>query len=140
MPWKHVKPALPHLRRAVWLGIGFVALGLGILGVALPVLPTTPFVILAAFAFGKGSPRLRQWLVDHHIFGELILDWERYGAISRRAKIIACTMMAAVFLLSVVMGLKWWILLIQGTCLGAAATFIVTRPSGPPSETNQDIT
>ncbi|WP_233270415.1 YbaN family protein [Chachezhania sediminis] len=131
MPLKHVKPALPHIRRAVWLALGFVALGLGILGVALPVLPTTPFVILAAFCFGKGSPRLRQWLVDHHIFGKLITDWEKYGAIAPRSKALACTMMGAVFLLSLVMGLKWWILLIQGICLGGAATFVLTRPNGP---------
>ena len=114
--------------RIIWLAAGFAALTLGGIGVVLPLLPTTPFVILAAFAFGKSSPRLRAWLERHRVFGPAIRDWERHGAISRRAKAAACFAMALAFCGSVVAGVRPTILVVQALCMGAAAMFVVTRP------------
>ncbi len=113
----------------LWNSLGILSLALGVLGIFLPVLPTTPFVILAAFLFSKGSPRLRHWLVTNKTFGPMIVDWEERGAIPTRAKVLACIMMLAVFTVSIVLGLKWWVLLIQAISLTGAATFILTRPS-----------
>ena len=115
--------------KALWTTLGFIALFLGAIGVVLPVLPTTPFVILAAFAFSKSSPRLRQWLLTHRIFGNMIRDWEATGAIAPRYKAMACGTMAAAFGLSLALGLSPLILGIQALCLGASAVFILTRPS-----------
>lgn len=62
---------------------------LGVIGVFLPVLPTTPFIILAAACFARSSPRLEAWLLSHRIFGPLLRDWRERGAIPRRAKLAA---------------------------------------------------
>lgn len=116
------------LARSLWVALGGLSLALGALGVILPILPTTPFVLLAAFAFGKGSPRLRAWLVDHRTFGPAIHHWERDGAIAPRHKRMAAIMMAAAFLLSLILGLPWHVLAIQAVCLGGAAAFVLSRP------------
>ncbi len=116
------------VRRLVWTVLGCLALALGLIGVVLPVLPTTPFVLLAAFLFSKGSPRLRHWLTSHRLFGPLIADWEASGAIPRRAKRLACAIMALVFGASVLAGVPPMVLIIQALCLSAAATYVLTRP------------
>lgn len=119
------------LARVAWNVAGGVALLLGLIGVVLPVLPTTPFVLLAAFAFSNGSPRLRHWLVTHAVFGPLIADWEAHGAIARPIKRLSCATMAGVFLVSVIAGVAPTILIIQALCLGGAAAYVLSRPDGP---------
>lgn len=109
---------------------GFVSLALGILGIGLPILPTVPFLILAAFCFARGSDRLHHWLVNHPRFGPPIRDWQEKRAISRKAKLLASTSMAAVFALSLALGLRWTVLAIQAVCLAGAALFIWSRPDG----------
>ncbi len=116
------------MSRFFFFALGWGAVGLGILGVVLPVLPTTPFLLVAAFAFGKSSPRARAWLIDHAHFGPTIRDWEERGAISRRAKILATTMMGAVVIFSIWKGLPLWVLLAQGALILAGAAFVLTRP------------
>lgn len=111
-----------------YISLGWGAVALGLLGVVLPVLPTTPFLLVAAFAFGKGSPRARAWLIDHAHFGPSIREWEERGAISRRAKTLAVTMMAMVFAASLVLGAPWAVLMAQILFMGAGAAFILTRP------------
>ncbi|MEP5152910.1 YbaN family protein [Planktotalea sp.] len=126
--------------RAFWLILGGAALLLGALGVALPVLPTTPFVILAAFAFGKSSPRLHQWLINLPAFGPMIKDWEAHGAIPVRAKMIACSMMAAVFAISLYVGVPRVGLIAQAIGMSIGAGYVLTRPSGPKkTDQNKDI-
>lgn len=125
-----LKQAKSKTARAVWTGFGLLALALGGIGVLLPLLPTTPFVILAAFCFSKSSPRLRNWLLNHRIFGRLIRDWEATGAIAPRYKAIACCAMALAFGLSLALGLKPLILGIQAVCLGCSALYILSRPNG----------
>ena len=78
-------------------GIGLLFLGLAILGVALPVLPTTPFVLVAAACFAKSSPRLHQKLLENKIFGPLIINWQTHKIISLRSKVIALTTMLLSF-------------------------------------------
>lgn len=117
--------------RAIWFSLGALALGLGALGVILPVLPTTPFVILAAFCFGKSSPRLRAWLVNTRLFGPMIADWEAHGAIPTRVKALACAMMLAVFLISLMAGLSGRVLALQAIGMGLGAAYVLSRPSGP---------
>ena len=102
---------------------------LAVLGVFLPLLPTTPFLLLAAFAFTRSSPRLHAWLLGHRHFGPLIEDWRRYGSIAPRAKATAVAVMAATFAGSWAAGLDQTILAIQAVALGGSAVFILTRPS-----------
>ena len=117
--------------RGLWLAGGGLFLGLGLLGVVLPVLPTTPFLLLAAGCFARSSPRLHGWLVGHPIFGPPIRNWEANGAISRKAKRLAVGSMAAVVLLSVVLGLSWKVLLPQAVLIAVGAGFVLSRPDGP---------
>jgi uncharacterized membrane protein YbaN (DUF454 family) len=121
------------MRRTFWTGLGLVALALGGIGILLPLLPTTPFVLLAAFAFGRGSPRLRHWLETHPRFGPPIRAWEDHGAIAPRHKRGACVAMAATLGISTLAGLAPFVLAVQALCLGGAAAFILTRPDGPPN-------
>jgi uncharacterized membrane protein YbaN (DUF454 family) len=90
--------------RAGWLAAGALALLTGIVGSFLPLLPTTPFVLLAAFCFARGSPRWEAWLLAHAHFGPLVRDWRERRAIPLRAKWLAWTMMALGSAWS------WWLL------------------------------
>lgn len=114
----------------IWITAGILALILGAIGVVLPVLPTTPFVLLAAFSFSKGSPRLHGWLSGHSVFGPIICDWEEHGAIAPRYRRIAYGAMALVFAVSVVKGLHPGVLAVQAIGIGWAVMFIRARPTG----------
>ncbi|MEP3638015.1 MAG: YbaN family protein [Paracoccaceae bacterium] len=119
------------LMATLWTVGGLVALALGLIGIPLPILPTTPFILLSAFCFAKGSPRLRQWITTHPKFGPIISNWEQHGAIPKRAKRVAVTLMAATLGLSLFMGLSFVVIAIQAICLGGAAIFVLTRPDEP---------
>ncbi len=84
---------MQRLKRPLYLCAGFLALVLGAIGVVLPLLPTTPFVILAAFFFSKGSERLHQWLLNQKTFGPMIRAWEQHKVIPHKAKLISTVMM-----------------------------------------------
>ncbi len=136
-PAHHRNPGM----RGLWLGIGLCAVALGALGVALPLLPTTPFLLVAAFAFSRSSQRLHDWLHRHRIFGPMIDEWNRYGAINRRAKIVGVGSMVAAFALSVALELKPTVLIIQGITLSCSALFVLTRPLPPsqPEDATRDV-
>ena len=105
-----------------WFALGVVALLLGLIGALLPLLPTTPFVILAAFSFSKSSPRFESVLVRNAIFGPIIVDWREKGAIAPRYKALAVGMMVTVFGVSLAMSVPGWLLAVQGVALGLAPT------------------
>jgi uncharacterized membrane protein YbaN (DUF454 family) len=74
------------MKRQLYLAAGLISVALGGIGVVLPLLPTVPFMILAAFCFANSSPRLESWLVEHHVFGGHIKNWRDRRAITRRGK------------------------------------------------------
>lgn len=94
----------PAWLRALWVAGGLLALGTGLVGIFLPLLPTTPFVLLAAFCFARSSPRLEAWLLAHARFGPMIRNWRDHHAIPLRAKQLAWTMMA------IGSAWSWWVL------------------------------
>ncbi len=116
--------------RPLWLIVGFVATALGLAGIVLPLVPATPFFLLAAFAFARSSPRFHDWLVNHPRIGPAIRDWQREGAISRKAKRLAMIAIVATFVLSLLLGVPGWMLAVQGVVLLAVSVFILTRPDG----------
>ncbi len=79
--------------RVVYAMIGLFFVGLGLVGMFLPVLPTTPFLLIALWAFSKSSKRLENWLLHHRVLGPLIDDWHRYRVIPLYAKLLAWSMM-----------------------------------------------
>jgi uncharacterized membrane protein YbaN (DUF454 family) len=122
---------LSRAARITWLVVGLLALALGAIGIALPVLPTTPFILLAAFAFAQSSEKLHRWLLDHNVFGPLIDNWQRHGAISRRTKVISVVTMAALPVISLLMSAPAVVVIVQVAVLGGAAAFVLTRPEPP---------
>jgi len=119
------------MTRSLWLLLGLASTACGIVGAVLPLVPTTPFLLLAAFAFARSSPRLHQWLLNHRHFGRLILDWQQHGSINRRVKRTALAVMAVMLGLTWLSGAANWILAIQGAVLASVATFLLTRPEPP---------
>lgn len=114
--------------RIFWALSGSIALFLGVIGVFLPVMPTVPFLILAAYGFARSSERMHNWLLNHPVYGPPIADWQQRGAIGRKAKWIASVSMAAGFCVALALGLPVWVLAVQGTVLAGAGVFIWTRP------------
>ena len=88
------------LRQALLVAAGLLALGLGLIGIVLPGLPTTPFVLLAAACFARASPRLHCWLIRHRYLGPMVRDWEAHRSLPVRVKWIAISMMGTMVLLS----------------------------------------
>jgi hypothetical protein len=82
------------------LGLGFVALGVA--GIFLPLLPTTPFLLLAAACFARSSDRFYNWLLNHPLLGATVREWQQYRSIPRRTKWVAIATMAATLAVSVV--------------------------------------
>jgi len=119
------------VRRIALIVLGLVSLALGAIGIVVPLLPTTPLVLLAAFAFANSSETLHQWLLDHNVFGPLIDNWRRHGAISRPAKAMAAVSMIAILAITWLMGVAMPVIAVQALVLACVAAFILTRPSMP---------
>lgn len=96
--------------RAAYLTAGFGFLGLGLLGLALPVLPTTPFLILAAACFARSSERFYRWMLEHPVLGPPLREWLEHRSIAYRVKLLAIAMMTASLMLSIVLFVpKGWL-------------------------------
>ncbi len=91
-------------QRVLWLVAGWLALLLGVVGAFLPLLPTTPFVLLAAFCFSRGSARWEHWLIHHPRLGPMVRDWRATRAVPLRAKQLATVMMTGSCLWA------WWVI------------------------------
>lgn len=105
-----------NLKSTLWIVFGILAFSLGIIGVFIPFLPTTPFLLLAAGFFLKGSDRLYQWLTNHKLFGKYIRNFREYKAIPIKTKIFAVSTLWATILASVLFFTKS--LTLKGLLLG----------------------
>ncbi len=94
--------------RFVLAGGGMVCVGLGVAGLFLPVLPTTPFLLLAAALFARSSRRVYNWLLNHPVLGPIILEWREHRAMPRRAKRVALVLIAVSFTVSIVFFVPDW--------------------------------
>lgn len=118
--------------RLAWQAAGLFLVALGLIGIPLPLLPTTPFLLLALFCFARSSPRLHDWLLHHPRLGPTLRAWERHRAIPRRAKVLAGAMMAASLVLSLLLAVPGYAIALQALALAGAAAYVFTRPSPPP--------
>jgi hypothetical protein len=91
------------LKTLLWRCLAVTALLLALIGVFLPVMPTVPFVLLAAWAASKGWPQLETWLLEHERFGPHIRAWRQHGAVTRRGKRLAtCAMIFSAILMQLI--------------------------------------
>jgi len=81
------------VRRLIYLSVGWLGLGMAVAGVILPILPTTPMLLVAVWAFGRSSPELAEKIRNHRVFGPPVRDWQDHGVISATAKMLAITVM-----------------------------------------------
>ena len=113
--------------RLVWLFLGGLSLLLAALGAVLPLLPTVPFVLLAAFFFARGHPPLEARLLRHPTFGPHIVAWRARGAISRKGKKAALAAFAASAVMGLVLApMPWALVPLAAAALGG--TWVWTRP------------
>jgi len=120
-----------RLKRALYIFFGGLSLTLGLIGIVLPVLPTTVFLLLAAFFFAKSSQRLHNWIINHKRFGPPIVDWQKYGAVSKIARIRAVSTMIGLLVISILISLPFLVIIIQGVAMAAVTVFLLTRPYPP---------
>jgi uncharacterized membrane protein YbaN (DUF454 family) len=118
--------------RVVYLCLGIMFLGLGILGVLLPGLPTTPFMVLAAWAFARSSRRLHTWLTTHPVFGPPIRRWQAHHVISPPVKGVAITAMALSMGAAIWTGTPLVLLVLMGAVMVGGTVFILRCPSRVP--------
>ena len=109
--------------------LAYMSVAIGAAGVVLPLLPTTPFVILAAYFASKGAPEFARWLEEHPTFGPAIAQWQERRAIPVKAKILACAMMALSWSMLVWLGSTVFVLTVSGLFLLSVAGYLLTRPS-----------
>ena len=114
----------------IYLGVGCLMVAIGAIGVVLPGLPTTPFLIIAAWCFARSSPRFEQYLLDHPTFGPHLRTWRERGASPRRAKILSISMMSVsypIYLLTV--HPSPWAAAGVAALMITGATYVLTRPT-----------
>ncbi len=128
----------PSLMGPAWvrwllIGFGWLMVATGVVGIIVPGLPTTVFLIIALWAFSKSSYKFQSWLWTHKYFGPPVRDWFLYGVIPVRAKILAVLVMALSFTYLVIwIANDWRLPAIAGSIMLCAAVYIVTRRSHRP--------
>ena len=124
---------LKGTQKVVFIILGWLCLLLGILGIFLPVLPTTPFALLAAYFFSKSSEKLHAWLLRQKHLGPLIQNWESYGVIRPRAKVLATVTMVVLFsYTNLFVPVSIFIKILINSIAVGVLIFIWTRPSEVP--------
>ena len=118
------------IARPVLLALGYLSLTLGIVGIFLPILPTVPFLILAAYFFSKSSKKLHEWLLNHKTFGPQLRAWEENGAVSKKSKLVATVSILGGFLFQIfVLELSTTLLWILAITFAVVLIYIWSRPT-----------
>ncbi len=123
------EPTSSRRWRPLYIALGYVCVGLGMAGAVLPVLPTTPFLLVALWAYFRSHPEKAQKLLDHPRWGPPLRDWREQGAIPTRAKIAALCVMALSWLFVFFTAKQAWVPVLVGAILCCTATFVATRPA-----------
>lgn len=122
--------------RVAYLALAYICVALGLLGVVLPLLPTTPFLLLAAWSASRGSPKLHAWLYAHPYIGKVIKAWERERAVPRSAKLSACALLALSWAAMWWMTGDWRLVALTGCLFVLLLGFLLTRPEPNSGGTN----
>ena len=109
--------------------LAYVFAAIGLLGLIIPGLPTTPFILLAAWAASRGSERMHVWLRNHPRLGPPLREWNEQGAISTRAKWLAVVLLAISWMILLLRGTSTWLLIGLVVLFAGLAIFVSTRPT-----------
>jgi uncharacterized membrane protein YbaN (DUF454 family) len=121
--------------RPLYFTLGWVFFGVGFAGAFVPVLPTTPFMLLALWSFSRSSPRFHDWLYNHKFFGPPLQQWHEHHVIPPVAKFFALFFMCvAIIYLYFFSTIAIWIKLAAGAIIAYGAWFILSKPSRPPAQ------
>ena len=112
--------------------LAVISLALGIIGAFVPVMPTVPFVLLAAWAAARSSPRLSRWLEQHPTMGPYIRDWRQGGVVRRSAKWTATLMMSGGAVIMMFFVRPLWVPFTATAVMAGVATWLWLRPEFPP--------
>ena len=123
--------------RLLYLAAGTVCVVLGFVGIFVPLLPTTPLILLAAFFFSKGSERMHRWLTHHPRFGHIIQDWEQHRVIRPRAKRLASIMIVAGIGLSLVLTNFSMVVRVLLAATGLGVILLIRSYPSQPSHENR---
>jgi uncharacterized membrane protein YbaN (DUF454 family) len=117
------------------IALGWTMVGVGVVGIVVPGLPTTPFLLVAAWAFARSSERFRHWLLNHRLFGPPIVAWQRHGAVPTSAKVLAVAMMAAslAYVAFFTTAPRYGVVA-MGVTLAVIAAWLVSRPRPPTAD------
>ena len=119
----------PPQRSLPYLVLTYVCIALGVIGAFLPLLPTTPFMLVATWAAAKGSPALHRWLYEHPRFGPPLIAWDEKRAITTRAKWLACGLMSLSWVIMYIQTSTLVVPIITGILFISVGTFLITRPT-----------
>ncbi|MBA2961809.1 MULTISPECIES: YbaN family protein [Ramlibacter] len=108
--------------------VAVTCLVLGVIGVFVPVMPTVPFILAAAWAASRSSPRLNAWLEGHQRYGPMIRNWREGGIVGRSAKWAATTTMLVSVLFILIAVPNRWIAGLSGACMGCVLLWLWRRP------------
>lgn len=122
----------PRRTRWLWWLMAYASLAIGVIGIVVPGLPTVPFVLLSAFAAARGSQRLHAQLLADRRFGPMIRDWQAQGAVGKRAKWLATTMMSACAVVMFLTAPKLWMAATGTAIMVVVATWLWLRPEPSP--------
>ena len=114
------------LKGRLLVAAGFISVGIGVVGVVVPLLPTTPFLLLAAYCFLRGSPRWHAWLLGNRVFGRYIHDYLTQRAVPRRTKIAALVVLWVCLIVSAALVRIWYVAIILAV-IGIAVTIHILR-------------
>jgi len=121
--------------RVIYFFLGWLFFAIGAVGVVLPVLPTTPFMLLSLWAFARSSQKFHNWLYTHRFFGPPLQQWEQYRVIPRAAKIMSISVMSlSLVLMLVYSAATLWLKLLIAALMFYGAWFILTKPSQIPQD------
>jgi len=121
------------LVRTSLLILGHFSLAAGFIGIFVPLWPTTPFVLLAAICYSRGSPRFHSWIYRHRLFGPMLRAWEEHGVISPRAKLIsALGLGTSIAIMFTRLGFLWGS--VGALVAGGVLVFVLSRPSRTPDD------
>jgi len=120
--------------RVVYFSLGWMFFILGLIGVLLPVMPTTPFMLLALWGFARSSDKFHNWLYTHRLFGPPLQQWNEHRVIPLIAKVMSVSFMSISFVMMMLFSpLTLWLKLSVAALMIYGAWFILSKPSKPPA-------